>query len=80
LFETRLAEGNTNFIVSKDGHFLIPTLPEQSAAPVSVVHHARSHPRRLWRRKRQLGLKLELRKRLIPMLMIDHMEEKSTGN
>jgi uncharacterized protein (TIGR03435 family) len=29
---------------------------------------------------KQLGLKLETRKRMVPVLVIDHMEEKPTDN
>ena len=38
LFEVRLATGNTNFAVAKDGRFLLPVLLEQTASvPMTVV-------------------------------------------
>ena len=37
LFDVRMLGGNTNFEVSKDGHFLIPSLLDQSAVPMTVV-------------------------------------------
>jgi hypothetical protein len=37
LFDARMASGNTNYAVSQDGRFLIPSLVEHSSQPMTVV-------------------------------------------
>ncbi len=37
LFDVRIALGNTNYAVSKDGRFLIPSLVDHSSQPMTVV-------------------------------------------
>ena len=47
-----------------------PSLPGQTEAPITVFEAL----------DKQLGLKLELRKRPVPVLVIDHIEEMPTDN